>query len=63
VVNPAIARAYPLRPLAPRHATDALRPLPYDLPAPEPLRLETAVAGLRSNGPSNGILISYGAGE
>jgi hypothetical protein len=63
VVNPDVARAYPLRPLAPRYATHALRALPYDLPAPEPLRLDTAVAGLRSNGPSNGILVSYGTGE
>jgi len=63
VLNPGVARAYPLRPLAPRHATNVLRALPYDLPAPEPLRLETAVAGLRSNGPGNGILISYRAGQ
>jgi hypothetical protein len=63
VVNPAVARAYPLRPLAPRYATEALRAQPYDLPAPEPLRVDAAVAGLRSNGPSNGILVSYGAGE
>lgn len=63
VVNPAAARAYPLRALAPRYATDALRVLPYDLPPPEPLRLGTAVAGLRSNAPSNGILVSYGAVE
>jgi hypothetical protein len=63
VVNPAVARAYPLRPLAPRHATEVLRALPYDLPAPEPLRVDAAVAGLRSNGPSNGILVAYGAGD
>jgi hypothetical protein len=62
-VNPSVARAYPLRAMAPRHATDALRTLPYDLPTLPPLRVETAVAGLRSNAPSNGILVSYGVGD
>jgi hypothetical protein len=62
VVSPAVARAYPLRPLAPRHATEALRALPYDLPALDPLGVDAAVARLRSNGPGNGILVSYGAG-
>jgi hypothetical protein len=63
LVNQSVARAYPLRALAPRHATDALRSLPYDLPAPEPLSIAAAVDGLRSNAPSNGILVSYAVGD
>jgi hypothetical protein len=60
VVNPAMSRAYPLRPLAPRHATEALRTYPFDLPVSGPLRLQTVMNGLRHTGSTNGILLSYG---
>jgi hypothetical protein len=60
VVSPAMSRAYPLRPLAPRHATEALRGYPYDLPLGGPLRLLTVMNGLRRTGSTNGILLSYG---
>jgi hypothetical protein len=63
VVNPAMSRAYPLRPLAPRHATEALRGLPFDPPARDPLGLDTVMNGLRRTGTSNGFLVTYGSME
>jgi hypothetical protein len=63
VVNAAMSRAYPLRPLAPRHATDALRRHPHDRPARDPLGLDTVMNGLRQTGTSNGVLVSYGSAE
>lgn len=63
VVEPAMIRAYPLRTLAPRHATDALRAHPYDLPEPARLTADAAVAGLRANGSTDCLLLSFAAGD
>lgn len=63
VVDPGMARAYPLRPIAPRSATEALRAHPYDLPEPAPLAVEAAIAGLRTHGSTSGLLVSLAARE
>jgi hypothetical protein len=63
VVSSAIAHAYPLRPVPPRLAAEALRRLPHDLPVPGPVSLDAVLAGLKVNAATNGILMSYGSGD
>jgi hypothetical protein len=61
-VCPAMARAYPLVPVPPRLATEALRRKPEAARRPAPLDIEVAVAGLRASA-SAGLLVSFGAGQ
>ena len=56
-VDRVAARGYPVTSVATRHATEVLRCQPYDLPAPSPLRLVEALAGLRDSGASQGLLV------
>lgn len=57
VVDPVSARGYPLGPLPTRHATKVLRNQPHDLPRPPLLRFDAALAGLRDDGRSTGLLV------
>jgi hypothetical protein len=57
VVDPVSARGYPLGRMPTRHATKVLRGQPYDLPRPAPLRFDAALAGLRDQGRSTGLLV------
>lgn len=56
-VDRTAARAYPVVPVPTRHATEALRQHPYDLPSPPPLRLPDALGALRDSGVPAGLLI------
>lgn len=56
-VDRVAARGYPVTPVPTRHATEVLQGHPYDLPAPAPLRLVDALAGLRDSGTSQGLLV------
>ncbi|WP_407676257.1 hypothetical protein [Plantactinospora alkalitolerans] len=56
-VDRVAARGYPVTSVATRHATEVLRGQPYDLPAPAPLGMVEALAGLRASGTSQGLLV------
>ncbi|WP_234359285.1 MULTISPECIES: hypothetical protein [unclassified Plantactinospora] len=56
-VDRVAARGYPVTSVATRHATEVLRNQPYDLPAPAPLRVVEALAGLRASGTPQGLLV------
>ncbi|HEX6498309.1 MAG TPA: hypothetical protein VF054_04670 [Micromonosporaceae bacterium] len=57
MLDPAGVRSYPTGWLPTRHATAMLRQAPYDLPAPQPLDVTTALEHLGATSPAAGMLV------